>query len=60
MPPKIDIEKCTGCGSCVDVCPNEVFELVDDKSSVSHSDECMDCECCATECPMEAIMMLEA
>jgi len=24
---KIVVEKCTGCGACVDVCPEKVFEL---------------------------------
>jgi electron transfer flavoprotein alpha subunit len=28
---QIDLEKCTGCGSCVPVCPFGVMELVDDK-----------------------------
>ncbi|MFX1564056.1 MAG: 4Fe-4S binding protein [Promethearchaeota archaeon] len=27
MPPVVDKDKCTGCGTCVDVCPSEVFTL---------------------------------
>lgn len=30
--PEVDIEKCVGCGECVDICPVEVFELQDEKS----------------------------
>ncbi|RLI46262.1 ferredoxin, partial [Candidatus Bathyarchaeota archaeon] len=30
---KVDTEKCTGCGTCVDVCPVGVYEIVDGKSS---------------------------
>jgi ferredoxin len=29
---KVDNDKCTGCGTCVEVCPVEVFELKDEKS----------------------------
>ena len=27
---KVDDEKCVGCGECVDICPEEVFELQDE------------------------------
>jgi NAD-dependent dihydropyrimidine dehydrogenase PreA subunit len=56
LPPKVDLEKCTGCGTCADVCPNEVFE-VDDKSQVVSPDDCSGCEQCVSECPEEAITM---
>jgi len=26
--PKVDFDKCTACGDCVDVCPRDLFELV--------------------------------
>lgn len=26
--PTVDIEKCTACGDCVDICPRDLFELV--------------------------------
>jgi len=57
LPPKVDQDKCSGCGTCVDVCPNEVFELSDDKSQVVHPDDCTGCEQCVSECPEEAITM---
>ncbi|MCL6446628.1 MAG: 4Fe-4S binding protein [Armatimonadetes bacterium] len=59
MPPRVDLEKCTGCGTCADVCPNEVFEIVDDKSQVIHPDDCTACEQCMMECPEEAITLEE-
>ena len=40
---KIDLDKCTGCGTCVDVCPVAVFEVEDDKSKVVNIDECIAC-----------------
>ena len=59
MPPKVDLEKCTGCGTCADVCPNEVFEIVDEKSQVTRPDDCTACEQCVMECPEEAITLEE-
>ena len=55
MPAKVDKEKCTGCESCVEVCPVEAIEMKDDKAVVS--DDCVDCGQCVDECPVEAIEM---
>ncbi len=57
MPPKVDLDKCNGCGTCEDVCPEEVFELVDDKAKVVRPDDCTECETCVDECPTEAITL---
>jgi len=55
MPPKIDLEKCTGCGTCVDTCPMGVLELQDDKAYVANPDECTECQACEAACPNNAI-----
>jgi len=55
MPAKIDKEKCTGCESCVPVCPCEAIEMKDGKAVVN--DDCTDCGACVDECPVEAIEM---
>ncbi|HJJ50847.1 MAG TPA: 4Fe-4S binding protein, partial [Methanocorpusculum sp.] len=49
-------KKCTGCTSCVDICPSAAIEMVDDKAVVS-ADDCVDCETCVDECPESAIHM---
>ncbi len=54
MPAKVDEEKCTGCGSCVEVCPTEAISLEDGKA-VINEDECVECGVCAEECPEGAI-----
>ena len=59
MPPKVDLDKYTGCGTCADVCPSEVFDIEDDKSIVARPDDCTECESCVDECPEEAITMEE-
>ncbi|UCH03322.1 MAG: ferredoxin family protein, partial [Candidatus Bathyarchaeota archaeon] len=55
----VDLEKCTGCGTCVDNCPVDVFELVnvsdEQKARVVNEDECIICEVCVTTCSEEAI-----
>ncbi len=55
MPPKIDLEKCTGCGTCIDTCPMGVLEIQDDKAYVANPDECSECQACEAACPNNAI-----
>lgn len=55
--PKIDVDECTGCGLCVDVCDKEALDLVDDICTVIKADACEGCGDCAEECPTEAITM---
>jgi len=55
MPAKVDVEKCTGCESCVPECPSESIKMVDGKAVVE--DTCVDCGVCVDTCPAEAISM---
>ena len=52
---KIDYDKCVGAAECVDICPSEVYELVDGKASAPNVDECVECCSCVEVCPEEAI-----
>ena len=47
-------DKCTKCGSCAPVCPQEAI-AEGDKKYVIDPDKCVDCGLCAGECPVEAI-----
>ncbi|MHB0867476.1 MAG: ATP-binding protein [Thermoleophilia bacterium] len=58
--PKIDREECTGCGICVDECPQEVLELdSEDIAVLARPDTCDSCATCEDACPTEAITMTE-
>lgn len=52
----VDLEKCTGCGSCVDACPSEALSMEDEKVKVDQ-DACIDCGACLDECPVEALAL---
>lgn len=47
--------QCTGCGRCVEVCPREVFELVERKVRVVNRDQCIECGACAGNCAFDAL-----
>jgi adenylylsulfate reductase subunit B len=53
----IDEEKCTGCGSCVDICPEDVLALDDavSRAVVVYPDECWRCGSCTFDCGFAAI-----
>ena len=49
------MDKCTGCGRCVEVCPQGVFEMRDKHASITDRDLCMECGACALNCEFGAI-----
>ena len=57
--PQVDLKKCTGCGTCVSVCPADVFEMKDGKSHVARPNDCIQCGACVSNCPEGAIKLVE-
>lgn len=51
----LDSEKCTGCGSCTEVCPHGVFEMRDGRVLITDKDRCMECGACARNCDAGAL-----
>ena len=53
---KIDLELCQGAGECVDVCPEEVYEVVEGKVIADNIGACSECAACDGVCPHDAIL----
>ncbi len=52
---KVTTEKCTGCGTCTEVCPSEAIWIENGKATITL--ECIDCGACPRVCPEGAIKM---
>ena len=51
----IDRDKCTGCLTCLSVCPFTVLEEADAKPQLAEGKGCLACMHCAAACPEKAI-----
>jgi ferredoxin len=51
----LDQELCIGCGSCAEVCPQQVFVVAGGKAQLVDRDGCMECGACANNCPVAAL-----
>jgi NAD-dependent dihydropyrimidine dehydrogenase PreA subunit len=57
--PIINSEECSACGICVDVCEQNVLDIVNNSAAVVNEDACIACGDCMEECPMGAIEEIE-
>ena len=53
---EIDLDLCAGAAECVNVCPSEVYSLVDGKVVAENIGECVQCLACQGSCPANAIL----
>lgn len=52
---KLDIEKCTGCKKCIEVCPRQVLVIRERKAAIADLDACIECGACQKNCAFDAI-----
>ena len=57
--PIIDKNKCSKCGTCIEICPMEVFAKEKDNVIVKKPKECIGCRACEVQCEKEAIRVEE-
>ncbi|MEM2870109.1 MAG: DUF169 domain-containing protein [Thermoplasmata archaeon] len=53
----IDLDACTGCGRCAELCPANVLEMKEKKAVVANGATCTLCGICADQCPKSAIRL---
>ena len=60
MPPVIDEQKCTACGTCVNICPQDVFFGSEEGKVpvVAYPEECWHCNGCVLDCASEGAIKL--
>ena len=63
MPPVFLMDKCTGCGTCDEICPADAIYMTtaatepQDLPYLKYPEECWHCGACRQDCPEEAIVI---
>ena len=57
LAPVIDVERCTGCGECVERCVFDALALTSDNVAKADEIACEGCALCSHVCPTDAITM---
>ncbi len=52
--PKVEYNNCVLCGACVEVCPQKIMRIKDNRIVIDYSN-CISCFCCQETCPNAAI-----
>ena len=55
----IDLDLCTECGRCIDICPMDVLRFDESmhKPIVRYPEDCMTCFSCEENCPADCIIV---
>jgi ferredoxin len=52
---KLDVDKCTGCNRCIEVCPRNVLVMNERKAKILDRDLCIECGACQRNCAFGAL-----
>lgn len=52
--PMVDHDTCISCGECIQTCPDDAMELVDNRVVITR-EKCLVCGICINTCPVEVI-----
>lgn len=52
--PKIEREKCVGCGKCAQSCPQHTIKIAENRAKIDYQ-HCIRCFCCHEMCPQRAV-----
>ena len=62
----VDLDKCEGAGVCAEVCPMNVYDIVEmqeygnaEKAQPTRMEDCIVCLACVNACPTQAITVEE-
>ncbi|MHA1798145.1 MAG: 4Fe-4S binding protein [Candidatus Helarchaeota archaeon] len=55
----LDVEKCSGCGNCVDICPMliPILDKEMKKIRLRKPETCINCKACINQCPTNALSL---
>ncbi|HAE21079.1 MAG TPA: ferredoxin [Spirochaetaceae bacterium] len=51
----LNVERCVGCGACVEVCPHGAIAIQGGKAFIADRLACMECGACSLNCPAGAL-----
>jgi len=54
----VDSGKCSGCGVCEEICPEDVLRMVDGVPYAARPNECWYCGACMMDCAKGAIKVV--
>jgi NAD-dependent dihydropyrimidine dehydrogenase PreA subunit len=55
--PTINLDLCTTCGLCIERCPTQAVEMIDERPVIVRPEDCAYCGLCEEMCPAEAIAL---
>ncbi|MHA1839991.1 MAG: HgcAB-like fusion protein [Candidatus Ranarchaeia archaeon] len=50
-----DLSRCISCGTCIDVCPRNVYERIGEQVTLKRSSSCICCNACIHRCPKQCL-----